>query len=90
MTAEQVHQWCRAQQVGARGIVRGGDFFLGHHPEALVAPCPPLRDVLHWELNIGERSYPTSTSDMERLVTGKLALEEFIKLTGARERRGSE
>lgn len=89
MTVEQAHQWCRAQKVGARGIVRGGEFFLGHRAEALPVPCPPLQDVLHWELTIGEKRYPTSTSDMERLVTGRLALEDFVRLTGARERPGS-
>jgi hypothetical protein len=76
MTIDDVHAWCRAHRATARGFVRGKEFTLGGEK----APGESLKDVLHWELAIDGVKYPTSTSDMERLVAGKLSAADFVKL----------
>jgi hypothetical protein len=84
MTLEEVHKWCEAHGVRARGIVRGGEFLLGAGTSTVPAPSS---DVLHWELSVGGKRYPTSTSDLERLVSRRLPLDDFVKMTGSREGR---
>jgi hypothetical protein len=37
-----------------------------------------MKDILHWELIAEGKRCPTSPSDMERLVTGKMTLEGFL------------
>ena len=77
MTAQDVEAWCRAHDVGARGIARGREFTVGGGEKT----SPSLwAEVFHWELTIAGQNYPTSTSDMERLVAGKLDPADFIKL----------
>jgi hypothetical protein len=76
MTIDDVHAWCSAHRATARGFVRGREFTVGGDK----APAESLKDVLHWELALEGVKYPTSTSDMERLVAGKLSAEEFVKL----------
>ena len=77
MTLQDIHKWCRAKQVDARGIVRGGEFFIRHSDEQLPPALPGMDQIFHWDLRVGDKRYPTSTSDMERLVTGKMTLEAF-------------
>jgi hypothetical protein len=76
MTIEDIHSWCRAHGATARGFVRGREFTAGGDK----APAESLKDILHWELSIDGQKYPTSTSDMERLVEGKLTAADFVKL----------
>jgi hypothetical protein len=76
MTIEDIHSWCRAHGATARGFVRGREFTAGGDQ----APAESLNDVLHWELAIDGLKYPTSTSDMERLVAGKLSVEQFVQV----------
>lgn len=83
MTLEEIQKWCQSHRVQARGIFRGGDFLIAAAPGGST----PLSEVLHWELSIGGKRYPTSTSDLERLVSQRIPLEDFIKMTGSREGR---
>lgn len=77
MTFKEVHAWCRANRAEARGIHRGKEFFIRPSEEPLPANVPLLDEVFHWDLQVGDQHYPTSPSDMKRLVTGKMSLEEF-------------
>jgi hypothetical protein len=76
MNVEDIHAWCRAHRASARGFVRGREFTAGGE----MAPSESLKDVLHWELVLDGVKYPTSTSDMERLVSGKVSAADFVKL----------
>ena len=89
MNMDDVQRLCRDRQVVARGIVRGADFTIGHDGTASSGHSR-LQDVFHWELHIAGTRYPCSPSDMERLVTGKMTLEEFVKVMGPREGRRAE
>ena len=84
MTLEEIQKWCQAYTVQARGIFRGGDFLITPQESG---DSNPLNEVLHWELSIGGKRYPTSTSDLERLVSRRIPLEDFVKMTGFREGR---
>jgi hypothetical protein len=84
MTLEEIQKWCQAHGVQARGIFRGGDFLI---PATAAGGSTPLSEVLHWELSIDGKRYPTSTSDLERLVSRRILLEDFVTMTGSREGR---
>ncbi|HKA32946.1 MAG TPA: hypothetical protein VKH64_07010 [Candidatus Binatia bacterium] len=86
MKMEDIHAWCRAHRAIARGFVRGREFTAGGDK----APVESLKNVLHWELEIEGVKYPTSTSDMERLVEGKLSVENFVQVMSRTARRGGE
>jgi len=79
MTINDVQQWCREHTVDARAILRGADFSVRHDAPEGAAPPPPIQQVFHWELIVEGRKCPTSSSDMERLVTGKMALDDFVR-----------
>jgi len=83
MTMEEIHAWCRAHRATARGFVRGREFTAGGEK----APAESLKDVLHWELALDGMKYPTSTSDMEKLVAGKLSVENFVQIMSRTARR---
>jgi hypothetical protein len=77
MTFEQVHLWCRANGADARGISRGKEFFIRRNEAGLPVNLPAVGEVFHWDLQLGDNRYPTSPSDMERLVSGKMTLAAF-------------
>jgi hypothetical protein len=77
MTFEQVQAWCRANGADARGISRGKEFFIRRNEAAPPANLPSVGEVFHWDLQVADKHYPTSPSDMERLVSGKMTLDAF-------------
>jgi hypothetical protein len=77
MTFEEVHNWCRRSGVGARGIYRGKDFVIGRDEPLATGALPSIGEVFHWDVQIDGNHYPTSPSDMERLVAGTMSLETF-------------
>ena len=79
MNIEDVQQWCQANSVDAKMIIRGGDFAIRHDDQSSPSGSPPMDQLLHWELVIEGSRCPTSPSDMERLVTGRMELEEFVR-----------
>jgi hypothetical protein len=90
MTVKEVYEWCRANRVDARGFVRGAEFSLSGGDRGSPA-SHSLGDVLHWEVTvINGQSYPCSPSDMQRLVAGKISLENFVQVMSRAERRGGE
>jgi hypothetical protein len=90
MTVKEVQDWCRANKVDAHGFVRGGEFFLRQNGEASSGSLPSLANVLHWEVTIGGETCPSSTSDMERLVSGKIPPDDFLKIMTRRSGRNAE
>jgi len=88
MTVIEVHEWCRANRIDARGFVRGGEFFLRHGEDG--SSTAPSGEILHWQLTIDGENYPTSTSDLGRLMTGKIGLEDFVKAMTPRPGRSAE
>jgi hypothetical protein len=87
MTVKAVQEWCKANRLDARGIIRGGEFFIRHALEETPANLPTVQQVLHWDLHIGERRLPASPSDMERLVSGKISLDNLIQAMSREGRR---
>ena len=79
MNIENVQQWCQSNSVDVRMIIRGGEFAITHDSQGDQASCPSMDELLHWEITVNGRRCPTSPSDMERLVAGKMKLEEFLK-----------
>jgi hypothetical protein len=77
MTFEEIHAWCRANGADVRGIFRGKDFSIRRNDERLPGTLPPVGEVFHWDLQVGEKHYSTSPSDMERMVTGNMTLDAF-------------
>lgn len=86
MTVKDVQEWCKANRLDARGIIRGGEFFIRHAKET-PSNFPSAEQIFHWDLHIGERRLPASPSDMERLVTGKISLENLIEAMSREGRR---
>jgi len=50
----------------------------------------PAGEILHWQLTIDGQNYPTSTSDLARMMTGKIGLEDFVKAMSRTGRRSGE
>lgn len=90
MNIDDVQRLCRDRQIVARGVVRGADFTIRQDGTGSSTLQARVQDIFHWELQIAGIRYPCSPSDMERLVTGKITLEEFIKVMGPREGRSAE
>jgi hypothetical protein len=84
-TIKEVQDWCRANKVDAHGYVRGGEFHIRHADGNSASP--PSGEVLHWEVTINGQSCPSSTSDMERLVSGKIPPDDFLKIMTRRSGR---
>jgi len=77
MTIEQIQNWCKTNGAAMRGILRGADFMI--QKDGAVTPAgSPVGNVFHWELHLNDKKYPVSTSDMERLVTGKMDVMGFL------------
>ncbi len=78
MTTDEVQKWCQDNSVDARMILRGKDYLISHDAQGSHASCPPLEKIFYWELFIRGKGYPSSPSDTERLVTGKMTMEQFL------------
>ena len=77
MTFEEVLKWCRDNGADARGIYRARDFFIGRSDDRLPDNLPAIGALSHWDVRLNETQLAVSPSDMERLVSGKMSLEEF-------------
>jgi hypothetical protein len=77
MTFAEVLEWCKKQRADVRGISRGRDIAISHKASALPPRLPSISEIFHWDLEIGDWSHYTSGSDMERMVTGQMTIDEF-------------
>jgi hypothetical protein len=76
MTFEQVLQWCRDSGADARGIYRARDFWI-RRSDRLPDDLPAIGALFHWDVRLSETQLAVSPSDMERMVNGKMTLEQF-------------
>lgn len=90
LNIDDVRTWCRERQVVARGVRRGADFTIRQDGTGDFNPEVHMPDIFHWEVYLGGNRYPCSPSDMERMVAGKMTLEEFVKVMTPREGRSAE
>jgi hypothetical protein len=77
MTFQEVLVWCRANRADVRGFYRGNAVPISHSDQHLPDALPALGEIFHWDLRAGDLRHPVSASDLERLVTGKMTLEEL-------------
>jgi hypothetical protein len=77
MNFEQVLQWCRDNAADARGIYRAKDFMIRRADDRLPDNLPPMDALFHWDVRLENTQLAVSPSDMERLVSGKMTLDQF-------------
>jgi hypothetical protein len=77
MTFAEVFAWCKKHNANVRAIGRHMAIPISHKDAKLSADLPPMSQVLHWDLEIGDWSHYTSGSDMERMVAGQMTVDEF-------------
>jgi hypothetical protein len=77
MTFADVLAWCRKNNADVRGVYRNKDISISHTDTELPAALPPLGAIFHWDLKMPELDHYVSSSDFERIVTGKLTIEGF-------------
>jgi hypothetical protein len=76
MTFEQVLQWCHDNGADARGIYRARDFWI-RRSDRLPDDLPAIGALFHWDVRLSDTQLAVSPSDMERMVNGKMTLEQF-------------
>ena len=77
MTFADVLDWCRKNRANVRGVYRNKDVSISHTDAELPATLPPRGAIFHWDLTMPELDHYVSSSDFERIVAGKLTIEEF-------------
>ena len=77
MTFADVLEWCRKNRADVRGVYRGKDVSISHQDSTLPASLPALGEIFHWDLEMPELNHYVSSSDFERIVTGRLTIDEF-------------
>ena len=77
MTFADVLSWCRKNRAEVRGIYRGKDISISHQDKELPATLPAIGAIFHWDVQVADLDHYVSSSDFERIVTGKLTVEQF-------------
>jgi hypothetical protein len=77
MTFSDVLEWCNKNRADVRGVYRGKDITISHKDSTLPSPLPPIGAIFHWDLEMPELNHYVSSSDFERIVTGKLTIDGF-------------
>jgi len=77
MTFADVLDWCRKNRADVRGVYRGKDISISHKDSELRAELPPIGAIFHWDVKMPELNHYVSSSDFERIVTGKLTIDGF-------------
>jgi hypothetical protein len=85
MTFDEVLAWCRANRADVRGVYRGNTVPISCNDERLPGSLPLLGEIFHWDLRLGDLRHPVSASDLERLVTGKMTIEDLKSTIRGRE-----
>jgi hypothetical protein len=85
MTFDEVLAWCRFNGADVRGVYRGNTVSISHRDQRLPDALPLLSSIFHWDLKLSGLRHPVSASDLERLVTGKMTLEELKSTIRGRE-----
>jgi hypothetical protein len=69
--------WCRENHADVRGVYRGKDIVISHKDEELPGTLPSIAEIFHWDVEMPELNHYVSSSDFERIVTGKLTIAGF-------------
>jgi hypothetical protein len=77
MTFVDVFEWCRKNQAEVRGIYRGKDISISFRDQELPRALPDIGAIFHWDVEMPQLSHYVSSSDFERIVTGKLTIDGF-------------
>jgi len=77
MTFADVLAWCKENQANVRGVYRGKDISISHNDMELPSVRPPISAIFHWNVEMPELNHYVSSSDFERIVTGKLTIDGF-------------
>jgi hypothetical protein len=77
MKFSEVLAWCKENHADVRGVYRGKDISISHQDTALPAELPPIGAIFHWDVEMPELNHYVSSSDFERIVTGKLTIAGF-------------
>jgi len=77
MTFADVLEWCRKNRADVRGVYRGKDISISHQDSTLPASLPAMSEIFHWDVEMPELNHYVSSSDFERMVTGRLTIDEF-------------
>jgi hypothetical protein len=77
MTFAHVLDWCRKNRADVRGVYRGKDVSISHKDSALPGVLPAIEEIFHWDVEMPELNHYVSSSDFERIVTGKLTVDGF-------------
>lgn len=77
MIFADVLDWCRKYHADVRGVYRGRDISLSHKDKELPAALPSISEIFHWDVDMPDLNHYVSSSDFERIVTGKLTIEGF-------------
>ena len=85
MTFADVLCWCQKNRAEVRGIYRGKDISLSHKDQQLPATLPAVGEIFHWDVQVADLDHYVSSSDFERIVTGKLTVEQFKSTLRGRE-----
>lgn len=85
MTFAEVLSWCRKNHADVRGVYRGKDIAISHKDKELPAVLPSLSEIFHWDLDMSDLNHYVSSSDFERIVTGRLTIEGFKSTLRGRE-----
>ena len=85
MTFADVLSWCQKNRAEVRGVYRGKDISFSHKDQQLPATLPAIGEVFHWDVQVADLDHYVSSSAFERIVTGKLTVEQFKSTLRARE-----
>jgi hypothetical protein len=77
MTFADVLEWCRKNRAEVRGVYRGKDISISHQDSTLPTSLPVLSEIFHWDVEMPELNHYVSSSDFERIVAGRLTIDEF-------------
>lgn len=77
MTFADVLEWCRKNRADVRGVYRGKDISISQKDSALPSVLPAIGEIFHWDVDLGDWDHYVSGSDFERMVTGRLTIDEF-------------
>ena len=77
MTFADVLDWCRKNHADVRGVYRGKDISISHKDKELPGALPAIGEIFHWDVDMPDLNHYVSSSDFERILTGRLTIEQF-------------
>ena len=77
MTFADVLDWCQKNRAEVRGIYRGKDISISFKDKELPPALPNIGAIFHWDVEMPELSHYVSGSDFDRIVTGRMTIDDF-------------